>query len=90
MTTHDKFKETTRVQMSAWGHLHRLEYNYFGKVSEDMANTVITRQRIFWWINVFKKQFAAFSQNYSSDAEQVLKTIRQELGNDDLDHITSV
>ena len=40
MATHDKFNEATRVQMPALVHLHRLGYNYFGKISEDMANTV--------------------------------------------------
>lgn len=85
MATHDKFNEATRVQMPALVHLHRLGYNYFGKISEDMANIVYDPETNIL-IDVFKKQFAALNPDYSGDAEQVLKTIRQELDNDDLGH----
>ena len=83
MATHDKFNEATRVQMPALVHLHRLGYNYFGKISEDMAGSVYDPETNIL-IDVFKKQFAALNPDYSGDAEQVLKTIRQELDNDDL------
>ena len=83
MSIHDKFNEATRVQMPALVHLDRLGYNYFGKISEDMANTVYDPETNIL-IDVFKKQFAALNPNHSGDAEQILKTIRQELDNDDL------
>ena len=83
MATHDKFNEATRVQMPALVHLDRLGYNYFGKISEDMANTVYDPETNIL-IDVFKKQFAILNPDYSGDAEQVLRTIRQELDNDDL------
>lgn len=83
MATHDKFNEATRVQMPALVHLHRLGYNYFGKISEDMANNVYDPETNIL-IDVFKNQFKALNPDHSSDAEQVLKTIRQELDNDDL------
>ena len=41
MANNEKFNEATRVQMPALVHLHRLGYNYFGKISEDMANTTV-------------------------------------------------
>lgn len=69
--------------MPALVHLDRLGYNYFGKISEDMANTVYDPETNIL-IDVFKKQFAALNPNHSGDAEQILKTIRQELDNDDL------
>ena len=33
------FNEATRVQMPAMVHLTRLGYNYFGKLTEEMAGT---------------------------------------------------
>ena len=83
MAAYDKFNEATRVQMPALVHLNRLGYIYFGKISEDMANAVYDPETNIL-INVFKKQFAVLNPDYSGDAEQVLKTIRQELDNDDL------
>lgn len=83
MSIHDKFNEATRVQMLALVHLDRLGYNYFDKISENMANTVYDPETNIL-IDVFKKQFAALNLNHSGDAEQILKTIRQELVNDDL------
>lgn len=85
MATHDKFNEATRVQMPALVHLHRLGYNYFGKISEDMANIVYNPETNIL-IDVFKKQFVALNPDYPGDAEQVLKAIRQDLDNDDLGH----
>lgn len=40
MANQDKFNEATRVQMPALVHLNRLGYDYFGKISEEMANAV--------------------------------------------------
>lgn len=36
----EKFNEATRVQMPALVHLSRLGYEYFGKITEDMAGTI--------------------------------------------------
>lgn len=83
MANHDKFNEATRVQMPALVHLNRLGYTYFGKISEDMANTVYDPETNIL-IDVFKQQFAALNPDHSGDSEQVLRTIRQELDNDDL------
>ena len=80
---HDKYNEATRVQMPALVHLDRLSYSFFGKISEDMANTVFDPETNIL-IDVFKKQFATLNPDYAGDVEQVLKTIRQELDNDDL------
>lgn len=40
MANRDKFNEATRVQMPALVHLNRLGQDYFGKISEEMANVV--------------------------------------------------
>ena len=77
------FNEATRVQMPALVHLERLGYKYFGKISEDMANSIYDPETNIL-IDVFKKQFAALNPDYSGDTEQVLRSIRQELDNDDL------
>lgn len=82
-TQRTQWNEATRVQMPALVHLNRLGYNYFGKISEDQANTVYDPETNIL-IDVFKKQFAALNPDCSGDAEQVLRTIRQELDNDDL------
>lgn len=83
MANRDKFNEATRVQMPALVHLNRLGYDYFGKISEEMANTVYDPETNIL-IDVFKKQFVTLNPDHSGDAEQVLRTIRQELDNDDL------
>lgn len=83
MSSRNIFNEATRVQMPALVHLNRLGYNYFGKISEEQANIVYDPETNIL-IDVFKKQFATLNPDYSGDAEQVLKTIRQELDNDDL------
>ena len=77
------FNEATRVQMPALVHLERLGYKYFGKISEEMANSVYDPETNIL-IEVFKKQFAFLNPEYAGEAEQVLKIIRQELDNDDL------
>lgn len=77
------FNEATRVQMPALVHLTRIGYIYIGKLTEDMAGTVYDPDTNIL-INVFKEQFAKLNPNHEGEAEQVLKTIRQELDNDDL------
>ena len=61
MSIHDKFNEATRVQMPALVHLDRLGYNYFGKISEDMANTVYDPETNIL-IDVFKKHLQHSTQ----------------------------
>ncbi len=80
---YDKFNEATRVQMPALVHLERLGYQYFGKISEDMANKVYDPDTNIL-TEIFKKRFAALNPNHAGDAEQILKAIHQELDNDDL------
>ena len=77
------FNEATRVQMPAMVHLTRLGYNYFGKLTEDMAGTIFDSDTNIL-INVFKSQFEKLNPEYKGEAEQALRTIRQELDNDDL------
>lgn len=77
------FNEATRVQMPAMVHLTRLGYTYFGKITEDMAGTVYDPDTNIL-INVFKEQFIRLNPTHAGEAEQTLKTIRQELDNDDI------
>ena len=77
------FNEATRVQMPAMVHLTRLGYTYFGKITEDMAGIVYDPDTNIL-INVFKEQFARLNPTHAGEAEQTLKTIRQELDNDDI------
>ena len=77
------FNEATRVQMPAMVHLTRLGYTYFGKITEDMAGTVYDPDTNIL-INVFKEQFVRLNPTHAGEAEQTLKTIRQELDNDDI------
>jgi len=77
------FNEATRVQMPALVHLTRLGYSYYGKISEDMEgneydpDTNILRK-------IFIDQFGKINPERSGEAEEMLRTIRQELDNDDL------
>ena len=82
MSSRNIFNEATRVQMPALVHLNRLGYNYFGKISEEQANIVYDPETKILK-DVFKKQIATLNPDHSGDAEQVLKTIRQELDNAD-------
>ena len=77
------FNEATRVQMPAVVHLTRLGYAYFGKVTEEMAGTVYDPDTNIL-INVFKEQFEKLNPEHKGETEQTLRTIRQELDNDDL------
>lgn len=77
------FNEMTRVQMPALVHMTRLGYSYYGRIFEDMAgkdydpDTNILK-------NVFISQFKKLNPEHEGEAEQTLKTIIQELDNDDL------
>ena len=77
------WNEATRVQMPALVHLTRIGYEYFGKITEDMAGTVYDPDTNIL-INVFKTQFEKLNPEKFGEAEAVLKTIRQELDNDDI------
>lgn len=77
------FNEATRVQMPAMVHLTRLGYSYFGKITENMTNKVYDPDTNIL-IDVFKEQFSRLNPKHSAEADQVLKSIRQELDNDDI------
>ncbi len=77
------WNEATRVQMPALVHLTRIGYSYFGKISEDMAGTVYDPDTNIL-IDIFKEQFAKLNPDRAGEAEAMLRTIRQELDNDDI------
>ncbi len=84
MTTNQRiFTEATRVQMPALVHLTRIGYDYFGKITEDMAGTVYDPDTNIL-IDIFEKQFNQLNPTRKGEAKQTLMTIRQELDNDDL------
>lgn len=78
-----QWNEATRVQMPALVHLTRIGYTYFGKLTEDMAGSVYDPDTNIL-INVFKEQFGKLNPDRSGEAEAMLRTIRQELDNDDI------
>ena len=78
-----KFNEATRVQMPAMVHLTRLGYSYFGKISEDMAGKVYDPDTNIL-IDVFKKQFEKLNPSSKGEFDNIFRSIRQELANDDL------
>ncbi len=78
-----KFNEATRVQMPAMVHLSRIGYNYFGKISEEDANTVYDPSTNIL-IDIFKTQFERLNPNHTGSVDQVLQDIRNDLKNDDL------
>ena len=78
-----KFNEATRVQMPAMVHLTRLGYTYFGKISEEQAGTVYDPDTNIL-TEVFRKKFGELNPAAKGEFEQTLRTIRQELANDDL------
>ena len=69
--------------MPALVHLSRIGYTYFGKITEDMAGTVYDPDTNIL-IQVFKEQFAKLNPEKAGEAEAMLRTIRQELDNDDI------
>ena len=78
-----KFNEATRVQMPAMVHLTRLGYGYIGKINEDMAGSVYDPDTNIL-IDVFKQQFERLNPSAQGEFAQALRSIRQELTNDDL------
>lgn len=78
-----QWNEATRVQMPALVHLSRIGYTYFGKITENMAGTIYDPDTNIL-IDVFKKQFAKLNPDKAGEAEAMLRTIRQELDNDDI------
>lgn len=78
-----KFNEATRVQMPAMVHLTRLGYGYIGKINEDMAGSVYDPDTNIL-IDVFKQQFERLNPSAQGEFAQTLRSIRQELTNDDL------
>ncbi|WNS41529.1 HsdR family type I site-specific deoxyribonuclease [Paenibacillus sp. MMS20-IR301] len=79
----DKFNEATRVQMPALVHLTRVGYEYFGKISEEMAGAFYDPDTNILK-GIFKQQFCTLNPGREGEVEQTLRTIRQELDNDDL------
>lgn len=77
------FSEMTRVQMPALVHLTRLGYTYYGRIFEDMADTIYDPNTNILK-DVFISQFKELNPDHECEAEQTLKAIRQELDNDDL------
>ena len=79
----EKFNEATRVQMPALVHLTRLGYQYFGKVTEDMAGSMYDPDTNIL-VPVFLEQFKKLNPGQEGKAEETLRLIRQELDDDDL------
>ena len=77
------FNEATRVQMPALVHLTRLGYIYYGKITEDMAGTKYDPDTNIL-CEIFINQFRQLNPEREGEAEDVLRSIRQELDNDDL------
>ena len=77
------FNEATRVQMPALIHLSRLGYKYFGKITEDMKGIKYDGDTNIL-LEVFKNQFKKLNPDHAGEVEEVLRSIRQELDNDDL------
>ena len=77
------FNEATRVQMPALVHLTRIGYTYFGKISEESADSIYdSKSNIL--IDVFKERFCALNPGHEGEFAQLLKDIDLELDNDDL------
>lgn len=77
------FNEATRVQMPALVHLTRIGYTYFGKISEESADSVYDPKSNIL-IDVFKERFCALNPGHEGEFAQLLKDIDLELDNDDL------
>ena len=78
-----QFSEATRVQMPAMIHLTRLGYTYFGKLSEEMNDTVYDGDTNIL-LQVFEEQFKRLNPEHEGEYIQVLKDIKKELNDDDL------
>ena len=69
--------------MPALVHLTRIGYTYFGKISEESANSVYDPKSNIL-IDVFKERFCALNPGHEGEFAQLLKDIDLELDNDDL------
>ena len=78
--------EATRVQMPAMVHLTRLGYKYFGKLSEEMNGTVYDGDTNIL-LQVFETQFKRLNPGREGEYLQVLKDIRKELNDDEIEKI---
>ena len=77
------FNEATRVQMPALVHLTRIGYDYYGKISEETAETVYDADTNIL-LDVFKSQFCELNPGHEGEVAETLRQIKQELDNDDL------
>ena len=77
------FSEATRVQMPAMVHLTRLGYTYFGKITEEMNDTVYDGDTNIL-LQVFEDQFKKLNPEHEGEYIQVLRDIKKELNDDDL------
>lgn len=77
------FNEASRVQMPALVHLSRLGYEYVGKISDE-RNSINFDSDTNILIDIFKKQFVKLNPLHAEEFDDILKSIRQELDNDDL------
>lgn len=77
------FNEATRVQMPALVHLTRLGYQYYGKISDTSAGVMYDPDTNIL-TDVFQKQFVKLNPEQEGKAEEMLRTIRHELNNDNL------
>lgn len=64
------WNEATRVQMPALVHLTRIGYEYFGKITEDMAGALYDPDTNIL-IDVFKTQFAKLNPEKYGEAEAI-------------------
>lgn len=69
--------------MPALIHLTRIGYTYFGKVSEETADSVYDPKSNIL-IDVFREQFCKLNPGHEGEFAQLLKDIDLELDNDDL------
>ena len=78
-----EFTEATRVQMPAMVHLTRMNYIYYGKISEEDAGVKYDPDTNIL-LDVFYEQFRKLNPEQAGKAEETLRDIRIELDNDDL------
>ena len=83
MVKKSEFNEATRVQMPALVHLTRIGYEYIGKISEVKAD-IDYQSDTNILIDEFKKQFEKLNPEHKDKFDDTLKTIVQEVDNDDI------
>lgn len=79
----DSFNELSRVQIPALMHLSRLGYTYIGKLRDDGKGEIFDGESNIL-LEVFKRQFRKLNPNYEGQVDEILRSIKQELDNDDL------